>query len=90
MPEAVREAVAELSPAACSGLVDSFGIPDHLVAAPIAGDWWVWSGPGLVWSLPGLVVCWSSRGSVLSLGVAWSSARRCIVSRVQRGGGAGL
>ncbi|KAG2446914.1 hypothetical protein HYH02_008070 [Chlamydomonas schloesseri] len=39
VPEAVREAVAELSPAACSGLVDSFGIPDHLVAAPIAGDW---------------------------------------------------
>ncbi|GFR45198.1 hypothetical protein Agub_g6590 [Astrephomene gubernaculifera] len=39
VPEAVRSAVLSLSPGACWGLVESFGIPDHLVAAPIAGDW---------------------------------------------------
>ncbi|EFJ45833.1 hypothetical protein VOLCADRAFT_93964 [Volvox carteri f. nagariensis] len=39
VPEAVRAAVSELSPQACEALVSSFGIPDHLVAAPIAGDW---------------------------------------------------
>ncbi|KXZ48318.1 hypothetical protein GPECTOR_29g92 [Gonium pectorale] len=39
VPEAVRSAVLALSPAACTGLIESFGIPDHLVAAPIAGDW---------------------------------------------------
>ncbi|GIL42328.1 hypothetical protein Vafri_343 [Volvox africanus] len=39
VPEAVRAAVLELSPSTCEALVDSFGIPDHLVAAPIAGDW---------------------------------------------------
>ena len=26
-------------PACCRTLIDSFAIPEHLVAAPIAGDW---------------------------------------------------
>jgi acyl-CoA oxidase len=30
--------VAELAPRS-QQLVDAFGIPDHLLAAPIAGDW---------------------------------------------------
>ncbi len=38
VPEAVRCAVVELSPHAAA-VVDSFAIPDHLLAAPIAGDW---------------------------------------------------
>lgn len=35
---ACRSAVAELAPNA-QGLVNAFGIPEHLVAAPIAADW---------------------------------------------------
>lgn len=38
VPEAVRGLVAGLGPYG-QALVDAFGIPDHLVAAPIAGDW---------------------------------------------------
>ena len=38
VPDAVRGAVAALAPAA-QRLVDSWGIPEHLVAAPIASDW---------------------------------------------------
>mmetsp|Transcript_45823 Transcript_45823/g.146134 ORF Transcript_45823/g.146134 Transcript_45823/m.146134 type:complete len:96 (+) Transcript_45823:2103-2390(+) len=38
VPEAVRGAVTALAPAA-QRLVDSWGIPEHLVAAPIAADW---------------------------------------------------
>lgn len=38
LPQAVREAVAMVGPRA-QEVVDAFGIPDHLVAAPIAGDW---------------------------------------------------
>ena len=33
-----RSSVAELAPNA-QGLVNAFGIPEHLVAAPIAADW---------------------------------------------------
>ena len=33
-----RSSCAELAPNA-QGLVDAFGIPEHLVAAPIAADW---------------------------------------------------
>ncbi|CAG9460846.1 unnamed protein product [Pedinophyceae sp. YPF-701] len=36
--DSVRALCRELAPAALD-LVGSFGIPDHLVAAPIAGDW---------------------------------------------------
>ncbi|GMH40366.1 hypothetical protein BSKO_08270 [Bryopsis sp. KO-2023] len=38
IPEAVRRLCVLLSPHS-QVLVDSFGIPDHLVSAPIAGDW---------------------------------------------------
>mmetsp|Transcript_3167 Transcript_3167/g.6936 ORF Transcript_3167/g.6936 Transcript_3167/m.6936 type:complete len:665 (+) Transcript_3167:191-2185(+) len=38
VPAAVRAAVGVLGPSA-QAVVESFGIPDHLVAAPIAGDW---------------------------------------------------
>ncbi|KAJ9533582.1 hypothetical protein QJQ45_026642 [Haematococcus lacustris] len=38
VPDLVRSLVASLGPVS-QQLVDSFGIPDHLVAAPIAGDW---------------------------------------------------
>ena len=34
----VRQAVSELAPQAIN-LVDSFGIPEHLLRAPIAHDW---------------------------------------------------
>ncbi|KAI3425022.1 hypothetical protein D9Q98_008403 [Chlorella vulgaris] len=36
--DAARSLCAQLAPQ-CRLLVDSFGIPEHLVAAPIAGDW---------------------------------------------------
>jgi acyl-CoA oxidase len=36
--DAARALCAQLAPQ-CRLLVDSFGIPEHLVAAPIAGDW---------------------------------------------------
>jgi len=38
LPTAVRVTVSELGPKA-QAVIESFGIPDHLVAAPIAGDW---------------------------------------------------
>lgn len=38
VPLAVRRLVGEVGPSAQS-LIEAFGIPDHLVAAPIAGDW---------------------------------------------------
>eukprot|EP00798_Chlamydomonas_sp_ICE-L_P003157 gene3157-13170_t len=38
IPDAVRATVQQIGPTA-HGVVDAFGIPDHLVAAPIAGDW---------------------------------------------------
>ncbi|MEW5298053.1 MAG: hypothetical protein WDW36_001215 [Sanguina aurantia] len=38
LPSAVRATIAVLGPQA-HGIVDAFGIPDHLVAAPIACDW---------------------------------------------------
>lgn len=38
MPAAARALCAALAPR-WRLLVDSFGIPEHLVAAPIAGDW---------------------------------------------------
>ena len=38
LPAAVRASVAEVGPQA-QAVVEAFGIPDHLVAAPIAGDW---------------------------------------------------
>ena len=38
LPAAVRATVAEVGPQA-QAVVEAFGIPDHLVAAPIAGDW---------------------------------------------------
>ena len=37
MPEGMRGLVADLGPHA-QRVVESFGIPDHLLAAPIAGD----------------------------------------------------
>ncbi len=37
-PPQVRQAVHELSPHS-QALVDALGVPPHLVAAPIAGDW---------------------------------------------------
>lgn len=39
VPDAVRAAVAAVTQNEAQSVVDSFGIPDHLVAAPIAGDW---------------------------------------------------
>lgn len=38
MPAAVRSSVSQIGPQA-QAIVEAFGIPDHLVAAPIAGDW---------------------------------------------------
>ncbi|KAK9840200.1 hypothetical protein WJX74_005380 [Apatococcus lobatus] len=38
IPNLIRSSVADLAPNA-QGLVDAFGIPEHLVAAPIAADW---------------------------------------------------
>ena len=34
----MRATVSELGPKA-QAVIEAFGIPDHLVAAPIAGDW---------------------------------------------------
>ena len=39
VPDAVRTAVAAVTQLEAQAVVDSFAIPDHLVAAPIAGDW---------------------------------------------------
>lgn len=38
VPAAVRTLCQTLGPSA-QQLMEAFGIPDHLVAAPIAGDW---------------------------------------------------
>ncbi len=38
LPEQLRSLCSSLAPQS-QQLVDSFGVPDHLVAAPIAGDW---------------------------------------------------
>ncbi|GAX82883.1 hypothetical protein CEUSTIGMA_g10309.t1 [Chlamydomonas eustigma] len=38
MPMAVRTTVSHIGPMA-QAVVEAFGIPDHLIAAPIAGDW---------------------------------------------------
>ena len=38
VPAAVRAAILAVGPLA-QAVVEAFGIPDHLVAAPIAGDW---------------------------------------------------
>ena len=38
VPALICELCASLAPY-CKGLVESFGIPDHVVQAPIAGDW---------------------------------------------------
>ncbi|KAG1666186.1 hypothetical protein FOA52_012033 [Chlamydomonas sp. UWO 241] len=38
VPDAVRAAVEEVGPLS-NDIVAAFGIPDHLIAAPIAGDW---------------------------------------------------
>lgn len=38
VPAATRALCAQLAPR-WRLLVDAFGIPEHLVAAPIAGDW---------------------------------------------------
>lgn len=38
VPAAVRACCAGLS-GVSQALVDALGVPDHLVAAPIAGDW---------------------------------------------------
>lgn len=38
VPDFVRQLVSSIGPNA-QQLVNAFGIPDHLVAAPIAGNW---------------------------------------------------
>ena len=38
VPQAVRDVVADVAPQA-QAVAEAFGIPEHLLAAPIAGDW---------------------------------------------------